>query len=144
MKKIMEPAIYAAASVLAVSVFLPLTKLAIVGNVSYHDIASTEAYIVILLALSGPVFIFIRQSKFILASVAGVWLTLFFPWVKQFFSSNDSTLMGQLSGKSAEIMNDFAAELFLNITRYEWGGYLLLGSLLVFTAAGILRGLAKR
>lgn len=144
MKKLLESAIYAAAAILAVSVFLPLTKLAIVGDVSYHEIASTESYIVILLALSAPVFIFIKQAKFVLASVIGVWITLFLPWVKQFFSSSDDTLMGKISGKSAEIMNDFAAELFLNIGRYEWGGYLLLIALLVFTVAGILRSLGKR
>ena len=57
-KKNLELAVYTSAILLAIGVFLPITKLPIYGEVSYNKISSFESYLVILFALSGPALFF--------------------------------------------------------------------------------------
>ena len=136
--------IYLSATLLAVGVFLPLTTMAVIGDVSYNRIAELESYIVILFAVSAPVFIFIKQPKFVLASAAGVWITLLLPALKSLFKSSDTSTLGKLSAKASGAMQDFAADLFLNVFEFSWGGYLFLLGLIVFTVACVLRGMKKK
>jgi hypothetical protein len=136
--------LYVSAVMLAVGVFLPITSMAVVGDVSYNRIAEIESYIVILLAISGPAFLFIKQHKFILASVIGVWVTLLFPALEGLFQKTDTSLMGKISSKASGAMQEFASELFLNVFQFSWGGYIFLIGLLLFTAVGILRSMKKK
>ena len=141
--KNIDTLIYASAVLLAVGVFLPLTTLAVIGDVSYSRIAQLEAYIVILFAVSAPIFVFIRQPKFILASVIGVWVTLLLPAIKSLFKTSDGSMLGQLANKASSVMQDYAAELFFNVFSFSWGGYIFLAGLLLFSVAGVLRVLKK-
>ena len=143
-KQTLEQLIYASALMLAVGVFLPLTTLAVIGDVSYNRIAQLESYVVILFAISAPVFVFIKQPKFILASVIGVWVTLFLPALKGLFKSTDSSMLGKLASKASGVMQDYAADLFLNVFSFSWGGYLFLAGLFLFTYAGVMRSLKKK
>ena len=142
-KQNLEMMIYISAVMLAVGVFLPLTTMAVIGDVSYNRIAELESYLVILLAISAPVFLFIKQPKYILVSAIGVWVTLLFPAIKGLFQSTDSSTLGKLSAKASGAMQDFAAEMFLNIFKFSWGGYIFLLGLLLFTAACVMRSMKK-
>ena len=142
-KKNLDMLLYISAIMLAIGVFLPLTTFAIIGDVSYNRIAQLESYIVILLAVSAPIFIFIKQSRFIIASVIGVWVTLLLPAIQNLMGSTDSSMLGQLSNKASAAMQDFAAEFFFNVFEFSWGGYVFLLGLILFTATGLMKGLTK-
>lgn len=144
MKNLLSNLLYLATLMLAVGVFLPLTRFAVVGDVSYFDITQFEAYLVIALAISAPILFMLKLSRLLLIPVAGVWITLFLPWVKELINSGDGTLVGQLSNKAASLKNEFAADLFLNITDYAWGGYVFLAGLILFTVSGLLLSANKR
>lgn len=139
MKKHLKTVITASAVLLSISVFLPLTRFAIVGDVSYNRIANIESYLVILFALSAPAFLYLKQARLLSISLAGVWLTLLFPALKGLFKSTDNSLVGQLSAKANQAMQDFAAELFFNVFEFSWGGYIFVVALLCFTAANLIK-----
>ncbi len=140
-KKNIELAIYISAILLAVGVFLPLTKLPIYGSVTYNKIASFESYLVILFAIVGPVLLLmgkVRELKF--ASI-GIWVTLFFPTIKGLFKSDSGGFFSRVGDKASSVMQEFAGDLFLNIFEFSWGGFIFILALLVYTASTILRSL---
>ncbi len=135
--------IYISSVLLAIGVFLPLTTLPLYGEVSYHRVSELESYLVIAFAISAPVFLFITQSKFLRLSVAGVWITLLFPAIKSLFKSSDGGMLSKIGDSASSAMSDFAADLFLNIADFHWGGMIFLLGLLIFTISCLLRSFNK-
>ena len=142
-KKNIELAIYISSILLASGVFLPLTKLPIYGEVTYHRISELESYLVILFAISAPVLLFIGKYNFLKLSPIAVWITLLFPALKSLLNSNNSGFLGGIGESASSAMSDFAANIFLNIADFSWGGFIFLLSLLAFTASCMLRSLRK-
>jgi len=143
-KKNVELAIYVSAILLAVGVFLPLTSLPIIGDVTYTSIAQIESYVVIFFAVTAPVFISIKSHRLLLVSVIGAWVTLLFPAIESLLTPKDTSLLGKLGDKASSVMQEFAADLFLNIVEFSWGGFIFLLGLLLFTVFGIMRALQKK
>jgi len=142
-KKKIDLVIYTSALLLAVGVFLPLTKLPIYGNVTYNRIATIESYLVILFAISAPVFLIIGKHRFVKLSAIGVWVTLLFPVIKGLFQTSDKGFFGKVGDAASSAISDFAANIFLNIAHFKWGGIIFLLGLLVFTLSCLLRPLKK-
>lgn len=139
--KNLELAVYISAVILAIGVFLPLTELPAYGDVSYNKISPVESYLVILLALSGPLFIFLGKLKLLKFSALAVWLVLLFPAIKSLFKSEDKSLLGEALSEATAVMQDFAGNLFLNIFEFGWGGFVFLIGLIVFTASCVIRSM---
>jgi hypothetical protein len=138
-KKNLELAVYISAAMLAIGVFLPLTELPVYGGVSYNKISSIESYLVVLLALSGPTFIFLDKIKLLKFSPIGAWLVLLFPAIKSLFKSGDSSFLGETVSEASSVMQDFAGNLFLNIFDFSWGGFVFLIGLIVFSISSVIR-----
>ena len=138
-KKNLELAVYLSAILLAIGVFLPLTKLPIYGDVSYNKISSIESYLVVLLALSGPTFIFLDKIKLLKFSPICAWLVLLFPAIKSLFKSGDSSFFGEAVSEASSVIQEFAGNLFLNIFDFGWGGFIFLIGLIVFSISSVIR-----
>lgn len=142
-KKNIELAIYISAVLVALGVFLPLTKLPVYGDVNYNKIAALESYLVILCALSAPALLIMGQAKKVLLSAAGVWVVLLFPAIKSLFAEKDDSFLGKMTDQATSVMTDFASELFLNVDTFSWGGFVFLIALLLLTLAAVMRSLQK-
>lgn len=143
-KKNLEIAVYVSAIMVAVGVFLPLASLPVVGDISYNRVADIESYIVIAFALSAPVLVFLAKHKLAICSAVGVWLTLLFPALKNLGQSEEkSSAFGNMMKKAASPVQDFAADLFMNITDFSWGGFVFLIGLLVLTVVSAMLALGK-
>lgn len=132
---------YLGALLLILGVFLPLASIPIVGDISYYRVASTEAIIVVLLAISAPVLIMQNKAALTFISALGVWLTLLWPALKNIFSgggSDDGDMLGKLTKQAADPLADFAAELFSHIDSFSWGGFIFLIGLLTLTIGCVL------
>ena len=138
-KKNLELAVYISAAMLAIGVFLPLTELPVYGAVSYNKISPIESYLVVLFALSGPVFIFLSKTNLLKFSPIGVWLVLLFPAIKSLSKSGDSSLLDKAISEASSVMQDFAGNLFLNIFEFGWGGFVFLLGLIVFSISSVIR-----
>lgn len=138
MKNLLTNLLYLATLLVIIGVFLPLTNFAVIGNVSYFDITQFEAYLVVAFAAAGPVLVMIKLTRLLWLPVIGIWVTLFLPWVKEIINSGDSSLLGQISNKATALKNEFAADLFLNVSQYIWGGYLFLTGLILFTVCALM------
>lgn len=143
-KRWLENGLYAGAFLLAVGVFLPFTRMAVIGNVSYHQMAEFEAYLVIACAAAGIVLSFVKLSKLVPFTVLGVWVAIFLPWLQQLINAQDKSLLGQLSYQANAAMNDFAKSILWNIDAYQWGGFVFLTGLALFTALGLFIGLKSK
>ena len=131
----LQLAITLSAAMVAIGVFLPLTSLPVYGDVNYNGIAGMESYIVIAFALSAPILLFLGKSRFALVSAIGIWLTLLFPAIRGLFTSRDQGILGDLVDSAAGVMQDFAADLFLTVAEFAWGGIIFLLGLLVLSVS---------
>ena len=137
-------AIYLSAILLMVGVFLPLANLPIYGDITYNRIAEIESYLVIFFTLSAPVLLFLGKPKLVLLSPISVWAVLLFPALKNIFKAEEERgFFAELGDKATSVMQDFAADLFLNITDFSWGGYVFLLGLVVFTFSCCVRSFMK-
>ncbi len=135
---------HVSAILLAIGVFLPLTTLRVIGDVSYEDVADVEAYMIIGVVIAGVVLALTKPRLTGLAAV-GVWVVLMWPAIEDLFRSNDSGIFSGLEDSARRIMHDFAADLLpdlvSNIADFHWGGFVFLLSLLGFTFFGIAKSI---
>jgi hypothetical protein len=140
----LDMAVYVSAVLLALGVFLPMTKLPIYGDVSYYRIAPIATYLVVVFALAGPVMLFLKQTKRLFFAPAGVWLVLLFPAIKSVLTpKGKSGMMDSLTSSAGNAFGEYAARLFLNINDFQWGGLIFLLGLLTFTVVCVLKSLRK-
>ena len=124
--------VYLTGILVAFSVLLPITSLPVLGEVSYHQVAEREANIVIAFCLVTPIFLLLGKSKLVILPLAGVWITLLFPAIEQLLKSEEG-FFSQATEQANRIMQEFAADLFMNVTEFSWGGYVFLAALAGFT-----------
>lgn len=137
-KNQLQLTIYVSALLLATGVFLPLTSLPVVGEVSYYRIARIESWLVVAFALSAPALILGGKAKWAVLAPIGVWGVLLFPAIRSYFESTNQTALGKLGDQVTSAMVDFSADLFLNIAEFEWGGFIFILALFFFTLAGVI------
>ena len=130
--------VYLTGILVAFSVLLPLASLPVIGEVSYRLIAEREANIVIAFCLLTPVLLLLGKSRLVIIPLTCMWITLLFPAIKQFIKS-DEGFLPQATGQTSRIMQEFSADLFMNVAEFSWGGYLFLTALLGFTITCLLR-----
>jgi len=141
--KNLNTAIYAASALLAISVFLPLIELPAYGEVTYNRVAPVESYLVIILAISAVTILLLKKLKLLYFSPAGVWLVLLFPAIQGLFEKKKENILTEVGDAAVGVFQDFAADLFLNIFNFHWGGFVFLISLLAFTASCIIRAIKQ-
>ena len=131
---------YLGAILLILGVFLPLASIPVVGDISYYRVASTEAIIVVLFAISAPVLIMLKKAQLTFLSALGAWVTLLWPAIKSMFSggSDDGGILGKLTKQASDPLADFAAELFTHIDSFSWGGFIFLIGLLTITVGCVM------
>jgi hypothetical protein len=130
--------VYLTGILVAFSVLLPLASLPVIGEVSYHLIAEREANIVIAFCLLTPILLLLGKSRLVILPLICVWITLLFPAIKQFIKI-DEGFFSQATGQANRIMQEFSADLFMNVTELSWGGYVFLTALVGFTITCVLR-----
>lgn len=134
----LQIAIYFSALLLCVAVTLPLTSFPVYGEVSYYRIAPIESWLVILFSLAAPALILGGRESWSILSPLGVWLVLFFPAIRSYFESSNSTILGQIGNNVSTAMVDFTADFFLNVAEFHWGGLVFLFALMLFTASSLI------
>lgn len=134
----LQLAIYLSGLLLTLGVFLPLASFPVYGNLSYWRIAPVEACLVIAAALSAPALILTGRGKWAVLSLLGVWSVLLFPTLQAYYHSVNDTMLARAGSSMSSAMREFAADLFLNITEFQWGGLLFLFALALFTFSGLV------
>ena len=130
--------VYLTGILVAFSVWLPLASLPVIGEVSYHLIAEREANIVIAFCLFTPVLLLLGKSRLVILPLTCIWVTLIFPAIKQFIKS-DEGFLSKATGQANRIMQEFSADLFMDVAEFSWGGYVFLAALVGFTITCVLR-----
>ena len=125
------------------SVFLPLARLPVVGDVSYHRIAELESYLVVLFSLTATILLFTGRTRYLFVSVVGVWGTLLYPALEKIARPAQEGFLAGVKDKAAGMMRDFAADLFLNVVEFSWGGYIFLLALVSLTLSAVFRSFKR-
>jgi len=136
--KQLDVGVYLTGLLVAFSVLLPLTSLPILGEVSYYLIAERESHIVIAFCLATPLLLLLGNTRMVILPPIGVWITLLFPAIKDLLKQ-DEGFFAQATGQANRIMQEFAADLFMNVTEFSWGGYVFLAALAGFTLTCMMR-----
>ena len=132
-------AVYVTAVILAVSLFLPMTSLPVIGEVSYNRVADIESYLVIAFCVAAVGLLLAGKSRFVAGSAIGVWVTLLFPAIRNALRTEDDGLLARAAKQASGKLQEFAGDLFMNVLDFSWGGYVFLVALLGFTIACVLR-----
>ena len=136
--KQLDVGVYLTGILVAFSVLLPITSLPVLGEASYYLIAEREAQIVIAFCLATPILLLLGNTRMVILPPIGVWVTLLFPAIEQLLKK-DEGLFAQATEQANRIMQDFAADLFMNVTEFSWGGYVFLAALAGFTITCMMR-----
>jgi hypothetical protein len=136
--KQLDVGVYLTGILVAFSVLLPITSLPVLGEASYYLIAEREAQIIIAFCLATPILLLLGNTRMVILPPIGVWVTLLFPAIEQLLKQ-DEGLFAQATGQASRIMQDFAADLFMNVTEFSWGGYVFLAALAGFTLTCMMR-----
>lgn len=136
--KQLDVGVYLTGLLVAFSVLLPLTSLPVLGEVHYYLIAEREAQIVVALCLATPILLLLGNTRMVILPPIGVWVTLLFPAIEQLLKK-DEGFFAQATGQANRIMQEFAADLFMNVTEFSWGGYVFLAALIGFTITCVMR-----
>jgi len=140
-QKILTLVVFISALMLMAGLFSPLTRIPIYGDLSYYRISPYETYFVILFAVLGPALILINKQKLLLLAPLGVWITLFFHVLKSYFKPEKSSVLGKMNDKLVSVMQDNVVDLLLKVLELNWGGYLFIAGLFLFTISCVLRSL---
>ena len=138
-KKLLDLIVFISAAMIAVGVFLPLTKLPIYGEVTYYRASPYESYIVIAFALLAPALIILEKPKLLMAAPLGVWITLFFPTIKETLTPHKSGFINDVSHKISSVVQDTLFDMFSNLLHLSWGAYIFIAGLLLFTLSSAIR-----
>jgi len=130
---------YLAAASLAVSMFLPLAELPVLGRISYYGIAEVETYVIIAMTMIVPFLIIAGRERLCLIPAIAIWGTLLWPALENEFRPAETNLLNQALGQSQRIMQEFAVDLFRHLTEFSWGGLLMLAALVVLTLTALVR-----
>lgn len=129
-----------------IGVFLPLASIPVVGDISYHRVDNVSAIICVILAAAAAGCIFAKKELFSGGAAIAVWIVLLWPAIKNIGggSGDDGGMLGDLMGKATDPLADFAADLFMNINEFSWGGFVFLLGLLVMTVGAVMTSLKAK
>lgn len=144
MRKLTDLLLYCGAPLLAVGVFLPMTRFAVVGDVSYYDLTATVSLVVAGCAVALPILLQLKMKKWVWLPIVGIWGALFWPKVQQQFQDEPADLFAQLSSKAQASIDAFVADVLWNIPDYSWGGYVFLVGLVACTLGALLARVVAR
>ena len=115
-------------------VFLPLASIPVYGDITYNRIASVESYLVILMGIFVMVLLILGKTRTLILPVIGIWIILLYPAIKaQLQKRQDAGMFDKMISMATDPLQDFAENLILNITEFNWGGYMFLASLLILS-----------
>jgi len=129
--------VFLGAIAIVIGAFLPFATLVAV-DVSYWGVAHTEKFIFLAGVIAAPVLLFMGKDKFMILSTLIAWVSLLFPVIKGLFKSNDGGLLKQISSEVTNTIGNKVGSILFDFTNYEWGAYVFLAGLLIFTI-GTLR-----
>ena len=124
---------------ISIGVFLPLASIPVYGDITYHRINDSSSYVVIACVLLAPLVMILNRRKLTLLCCLGVWLTLLYPAITNTLAQNENDgFIDNLMNKAKDPLQDFAIDLFLNITELMWGGYIFVIGLIIFTLSSLI------
>lgn len=132
-----EIGIYLGAVTLAIGIFLPLAELEIVGVVNYYQVSPALAGVVLACVIVSTALMLMDRDRLILICLGGVWASFLYPLVQAQLQGPLPESRQTISEPAAEVLPQFAAEMFLRIGEFAWGGYVLLAGLACFTVSSL-------
>ncbi len=142
-KKYVDMAIFISGAALAAAVFFPLTTLPVFGDVTYYRIAEIESYAVVTFALSALLLLALKKPRLTIVPAAGVWIALLSPTIQRSFDAGNDGVLAKIGRSAANAMREFAADLFVNVADFSWGGFVFLAALAAFTVSCTIRSFTR-
>lgn len=137
-QKAVDIILYGTAGLVVIGCFLPSTNHAVLGVVSYFDVALYEALFVIFFAFSAVVFVYLKKQKFTMISIEGIWLALLFPAILKLLADTDPESTEAMDRIVSGPLDAMADNLFLDVPAFAWGGFLFLLGILLITFTSVL------
>ena len=122
-----------------VSLFLPITHLRLLGDISYYRALPSQAYLLIVLCLTVIVFLRINLRRSTLIPIFGLWITLFTPFIEKYLFNSNQNLFTSISQKAGGSFKSLLTNIIFGSADLTWGGYLMLVMLTGITLLGILK-----
>ena len=128
----------------AVGCFLPLTTLPVYGDITFYTISEIDSIFVVVFALTTPLLVLLNLRKLTPVSTIAIWVILLPAAVTDRFKTEDGGVFGRINGTTSDPLKNFAADLFLNVTEFNWGGLVFLLGLILLTVVTVVAMLKSR
>ncbi len=120
---------------LIVGAFAPAAIVDYYGEVSLHDVAETQALLVVLAGAAALVGAVVRRPGWIGPAALVAWIGVLLPLIRNWLAPRDEGFFDRLGRAATESVGDALGEIALEMTKLSWGGAPLLGGLLLVTVA---------
>jgi len=90
--------------------------------------------------------IILKKEVFTFASALAVWVVMLWPALKNMGGGSDDSggMLGDIVGKATDPLKNFAADLFMNINEFSWGGFVFIIGLLIMTIGAFMTTMKAR
>ncbi|MGD9489942.1 MAG: hypothetical protein AB7W47_18125 [Calditrichaceae bacterium] len=122
---------------LGISVFMPIIRIPLVGNLNYIQDGKGEGIAILILAVVSLIFVILRKYKFLWLSGAGGICILLFSYlnIKSKISQFESELDSELAKNILRGITDIAIESI----QIEWGLFVMIAAIVLLFLASSLK-----
>lgn len=120
---------------LMVGAFAPAVVVDYWGAISLHDVAQTQALLVVLAGAAALAAATLKRPSWVLPAALVAWLGILLPLVRNWLAPEDDSFFGQIGTAIGDSVSDQLGRAALDLTSVSWGVAPLLGGLLLVSYA---------
>ena len=124
---------------LMVGAFAPAVVVDYWGAISLHDVAQTQALLVVLAGAAALAAALLSRPRWVLPAALVAWVGILLPLIRNWLAPEDDSFFGQighaLGSAVSDSVGDTLGKAALDLTSVSWGVAPLLGGLLLVSYA---------
>ena len=128
------PALLGGAGLMA-GAFAPAVVVEYYGEISLHEVAQTQALLVVLAGAAALAAALLSRPGWLLPAALVAWVGILLPLIRNWLAPEDDSFFGQLGHAIEGRVSDSLGKAALDLTSLSWGAAPLLGGLLLVSYA---------
>ena len=124
---------------LMVGAFAPAVVVDYYGEISLHEVAQTQALLVVLAGAAALAAALLSRQRWVLPAALVAWVGILLPLIRNWLAPEDDSFFGQigdaLTGAVSDSVGESLGKTALDLTSLSWGAAPLVGGLLLLSYA---------
>ena len=120
---------------LMVGAFAPAVVVEYWGEISLHEVAETQALLVVLAGAAALAAALVARPRWVLPAALIAWVGVLLPLIRNWLAPEDNSFFDQLGHVVSDSVGESLGKAALDLASLSWGVAPLLGGLLLVSCA---------